>query len=149
MIMDFLNKHYKGIVLLMLFLLMSFSTVVKVIEIASPKTAGISEAIVNELLGPMMDKKLAPVITTVDRIEKNLPTVQDNSMVLLLEFHLNTWTTADQVNKAVNMWEEQKWGSQISALKYIARDVEAQRYLQETTVYPEVYRAFRMKAARY
>lgn len=75
--------------------------------------------------------------------------MQDNPMILLLEFHLNNWIDPNECYESVKLWEDQAWGSQITAIKYVARNPEAMKYLKSVTVYESVYKAFAMKVAKY
>jgi hypothetical protein len=144
----FVQGHYQALIFSLLVLILGWSIGSSVWKVAFPKAAGMTEDVIEALVGDVIDKRVAPMEESLVRIEEALrKEVEFPVSILVLE--MNRFSTPKEVDDRVDIWESQVWGVQLAAMKYVSEHKDAQERLRDMIIYDDVYLAFMKRAMVY
>lgn len=67
------------------------------------------------------------------------------AMLTILD-RVSNFRTAEEVDKEVQMWVSNRWGSQLAAMKLLGESEVAQKIIKENIQYEQVYKALMIHA---
>lgn len=147
-IKEFVQKHFSATVVVLLLMTLGWNMTWDVVKAANPDAAQITRDVIETLVGDVIDAKVRPLEESMKRIEAQL-SIKNDFPVMVLELEMNMFSTADEVNDRIDVWESQVWGVQLAAMKYISNNQMARDELKQRIIYPEVYMAFMKRVMRY
>lgn len=145
---DFFDKHYRTIMIVLLFAVFGVTGGNSISRVIFPDVAQLSEEVVGVIIGNILEEKINPLQESIARIEEKLSLENDYS-VILLSMEMNQFRSASEVDIRIDFLEENHWNAQIAALKYVSDNQDAKEALKKRIVYDEVYKALLMRVERY
>ena len=146
--MEFLKKYYQVLVIVALLLIFGYQITATIVKAAFPKVAGVSEDVIEAVIGDAIDRKVAPLQESLDRIEEKLSYENDFAVQMIL-LEVADMRTAEEVDSRINFLEDNNWNSQLAALRYLANNHEARAALEKMIIYEPVRLALMARIAKY
>ena len=147
---EVISRHYKTIMITGVFVLILVMgivfpvTMISVARASLPESSEKSKKIFIELISPAMTEILQPMQDTMGDMAKDMEILKEqnryenDASVILLSLEVEGMKTGQEVDERINFLVNNRWLSQIAALKILSNNAQMREALNKKIVYEPV-----------